>query len=145
MLVLLYAFGLLLLATFISGALVETSDRDSILLSFVSSMLGYALYWIVLQVTGFAHRFVPTVASIMACGSILTMMMVVAAVLLTPFLGAPLTSIVVWLILFWSVPVKGHIIARAIDRHWYVGISIALTIFIMQYVSYIAMTDRPAT
>jgi len=145
MLVLLYAFGLLLLATFISGSLLETSGRDSILLSFISSMLGYALYWIVLLLTGFIRRFVPTVASIMACGSILTMLMVAAAVLLTPFLGAPLTSIVVWLILFWSVPVKGHIIARAIDRHWYVGISIALAIFIMQYISYLAMTDRPTT
>lgn len=145
MLVLLYAFGLLLLATFVSGALVATPDRDSILFSFLSSILGYALYWIVLLVAGFTRRFVPTVASIMACGSILTMMMVAAAVLLTPFLGAPITSIVVWLILFWSVPVKGHIIARAIERHWYVGISIALAIFVMQYVSYLAMTNRPTT
>ena len=28
--------------------------------------------------------------------------------------------------MLWSVPVEGHIIARAIDRHWYLGIAIAV-------------------
>ena len=142
MLVLGFAFGLLILATLVSGALFQAPDTDTILLSFVSSLFGYALYWIVLSSTGFTRRFVPTVASIMACGSILTFVRIFAAIMLTPLLGAPIASLVVGLILFWSVPVKGHIIARAIERHWYIGISIALAIFIMQYVSYLAMTGR---
>jgi hypothetical protein len=62
-----------------------------------------------------------------------------------PTLGGSLTAIAIWLILIWSVPVKGHIIARAIDSHWYTGIAIAMTIFITQYVSYQAMTGRIGT
>ena len=139
-LVLVYASGLLILATLISSSLVQSPDDDSILVSLAGSIAGYVLYWIVLAITGFAHRLVPTVASIMACGSILTIMMVAAFVLLNPFLGASLASIVVWLILIWSVPVKGHIIARAIERHWYIGISIAMTIFVLQYIFYLSMT-----
>ena len=85
-----------------------------------------------------------TISSIMACGSILTILMVIAAVIIAPIFGGAVAGIVVWLILFWSVPVKGHIIARAIERHWYIGIAIALTIFIMQYMSYLVMTGRQA-
>jgi hypothetical protein len=143
--VLWFSLGLLVVATLMSAVLVPSSGNDSVVLSFVSSFVGYALYWIVLTATGYGKRFVQTVASLLACGSILTMLMVIAAVILAPIVGGALAGVVVWLILFWSVPVKGHIIARAVDRHWYTGIAIALTIFIMQYISYVAMTGRPAT
>jgi hypothetical protein len=42
----------------------------------------------------------------------------------------------VTLILLWSIPVEGHIIARAIDRHWYVGIGAALAVFVFQLFLY---------
>ena len=138
------SFGLLVIATLMSAVLVPSSGSDSVVLSFISSLVGYALYWVVLVVSGFGQRFVQTISSIMACGSILTILMVVAAVIAAPVFGGAMAGVVVWLILFWSVPVKGHIIARAIERHWYTGIAIALTIFIMQYLSYLAMTNRPA-
>ena len=138
------SFGLLVIATLMSALLVPASGNDSVVSSFLSSLLGYALYWVVLVVSGFGLRFVRTVSSIMACGSILTILMVVAALIIAPVFGGAVAGVVVWLILFWSVPVKGHIIARAIERHWYTGIAIALTIFIMQYLSYLAMTNRAA-
>jgi hypothetical protein len=141
-LVLVYSFGLLILATLISSTLVRSPGNNSILISLLGSLAGYVFYWIVLVFTGYARRLVPTIACIMACGSILTIMMVAAFVLLNPFLGASLASVIVWLILIWSVPVKGHIIARAIERHWYIGISIAMTIFILQYMFYLAMTSN---
>jgi hypothetical protein len=141
-LVLYYSVGLLILATFVSEILAQPADSTNTLLSLVASFVGYLLYWIVLSSTGLQRRFVPTVACIMACGSILTILMVAAFVMLKPFLGASLASIIAWLILVWSVPVKGHIIARAIERHWYVGIAIALTIFVLQYLFFLAMTGR---
>ena len=140
--VLAFAFILLLVATLFSATLAQAGNGDSTLLSLLSSLFGYLLYWIVLVATGFADRLVPTIASIMACGSLLTIAMVLAAMVLLPTLGGSLTAIAIWLILIWSVPVKGHIIARAIDSHWYTGIAIAMTIFITQYVSYQAMTGR---
>jgi hypothetical protein len=39
-----------------------------------------------------------------------------------------------WIYLPWALAVRGHIIARAIDRHWYLGITFALLIFVLQYV-----------
>jgi hypothetical protein len=53
-------------------------------------------------------------------------------VLLQPFLGVRIASILATLIIFWSVPVEGHIIARAIQQHWFAGIAIAMVVFIMQ-------------
>jgi hypothetical protein len=45
--------------------------------------------------------------------------------------------------LLWSVPVEGHIIARAMGRHWYIGILIAITVFVLQFVIYSAMSATP--
>lgn len=142
-LVLLVAFGLLLVAIAGPNLLLAGSAEDNIATSLANAFLGYLLYWIVLLLAGFRRRAVPTIASIMACGSILTIAMIIVVVVLTPLGGPVFASLPASLILFWSVPVKGHIIARALDRHWYVGIAIALCIFIIQYVAYQAMSAPP--
>ena len=141
-LVLAAAFGLLLLSTFSSSILIDTDAGDSVVMSFITSLLGYVFYTFVLTIAGFTHRFTQTISCIMGCGSILSIMMVFAVIMLGPFLGARFASIVAALILFWSVPVKGHIIARAIEKHWYVGIVIAMTIFVLQYVIYSTLTAQ---
>ena len=145
-LVLVYAIGLLAFAMIVSTILVESvtgNARDTLYLSVAVSVVGYVLFWIVLMVTGFAHRTVPTIASVMACGSILTVLMVAAYVFLKPFLGVQMAGVIAWVIRMWSVPVKGHIIARAIGQHWYAGIVIAGVIFIIQQVAFDAMMTSP--
>ncbi len=142
-LVLLYAIGLFLGAMFITTVLIEPTEDDDIGESIMVSVMGYVLYWIVLSVTGFTKRLLPTIICVMACGSILTILMVAAFVLLNPFVGNNFAALIAWLILAWSVPVKGHIIARAIEQHWYIGVTIALTIFIMQQLALNAMTVNP--
>ena len=132
--------ALFLLTMVISESLVQSSPGDSLLWSIAVSVMGYILYWIVLLATGFVNRLVPTIACIMGCGSILTIGMVCAFVFLNPIVGAGAASVIAWLILVWSVPVKGHIIARAIERHWYTGIAISLVIFIVQRVAYASIT-----
>jgi hypothetical protein len=140
--VMLMSFGMLLFATVTSTVLIKPTGGESVLLSFVTSLLGYGFYGSVLMVTGFLNRFGQTISSIMACGSILTVLMVFAYVMLSPFLGARIAALVATLVLFWSVPVKGHIIARAINRHWYLGIAISMTIFILQFAIYSAMISQ---
>ena len=142
--VLLFAVGLFAIAMLVSDALVQAESNDSIYLSIAVSVAGYGLYWFVLSATGFAHRFLPTVTSIMACGSILTIVMVIAFLALNPLLGTNTAAVIAWLILIWSVPVKGHIIARAIGQHWFVGIAIALAIFIMQRIAYDSLVANTA-
>ena len=141
LLVLGVSIGLFALAMATSTVLAETSE--GVAMSVAAAAVGYVLYWIVLGVTGFTRRLVPTLASIMACGSLLTLLMVAAYVLLLPILGASLASLTAWLIHMWSVPVKGHIIARAIEQHWYIGIAVALAIYIMQRAAYQSMTAPP--
>ena len=84
----------------------------------------------------------PIVSAILACGSILTLLFVAAYVLLSPFLGGNIAVIVATLIIIWSVPVEGHIIARGIEQHWYIGIVIAMIVFIVQYAFQSIMTGR---
>jgi hypothetical protein len=139
MFVLAFAVGLLLLSFLCTAILMSEPGTDDLGLSFLITIASYVLYWIVLLVNGYAHRLLPTLSSIMACGSLLTIAGVAARVFLGPFLSANLTMVVAQLILIWTVPVKGHIIARAIGRHWYLGIAIAMTIFVMQNVAYFAL------
>lgn len=144
MLILMIALGLFAIAMFISEVMVASTGTGIVLVSVFVSFLGYGFYGIVMAATGFAHRFLPTVSCIMACGSILTIMMVATYVLLRPIAGDPVAALIAWLVLIWSVPVKGHIIARAINQHWYTGIAIALTIYIAQRLAYDALTTMPA-
>ena len=44
-----------------------------------------------------------------------------------------MAGLIATLIIFWSVPVEGHIMARAIGQHWFIGIGIAVIAFMLQY------------
>ena len=138
--VLIFAVGLLICALFASEALMQKSPEGSITLSIIVSFFGYLIYWLVLFATGFKHRFLPTVSCVIACGSVLTILTVAVFMLLKPVLGNGSASILAWLILMWAIPVKGHIIARAIEQHWYIGITIAFIVYFVQRISYEALT-----
>ena len=144
LIVLAFAIGLLLLSFFCSAILLSGSGNDDLGLSFFVSIGSYVLYSFVIFVNGFSRRLIPAIASIMACGSLLTIMQVTVQIFLGPFLSANLVFILAWLIEIWKIPVKGHIIARAIGQHWYFGIMIAMTIFIMQYAAYQALIGSQA-
>ena len=64
--------------------------------------------------------------------------------LLRPFVGDRLTDMASGLTLLWSIPVEGHIIARAIDRHWYIGILVAIGVFFLQAMVYSRIITPPA-
>jgi len=141
--VLVVALGLFALAMVMSETLIVTTGNSVLIESVYVSFGGYILYWIVLLATGFAQRLLPTVSCIMACGSILTIARVVLFVILAPLLGVNTASLIAWFVLIWSVSVKGHIISRAIGMHWYIGISVALVIYLLQQIAYDALTKVP--
>ncbi len=140
--VLLLSIALLLFSLFCSTVLVNDGEAGDTLLALITALLGYVIYTAVLGIAGHLHRFVPTIASIMACGSILSVLMAAVFVMLSPFLGRSPASLIALFVLLWSVPVKGHIIARGIEQHWYVGIVIAMIVFIVQYAFQSTMTGR---
>jgi len=140
--VLVCAIGLLVFAFAFSAALTPSSGNGDLAVSFLVAVLSYFVYWIILIVSGYGHRMVPTIAAIMACGSILTVLQSVVFVVMSMFASAGTTATVAWLILIWAIPVKGNIIARAIEQHWYAGIAIAMSIFVMQNVIYVSLVSQ---
>ena len=129
-------------ASFVAATLINLGENYSHLLTFITNLLGMVIYSGVLFLTGQLRRFVPIMSAVIACGSILTLLFVAAYVLLNPFLGADIAVVVATLIIIWSIPVEGHIIARGIEQHWYIGIVIAMTVFITQYAFQSTMTGR---
>ncbi len=132
-LVLLLAVALMQLTSFVGATLIDYGDNYSHLLAFISNLLGMSIYAAILFLAGFANRFLQTISAITACGAILGLLFVFSYVMLTPFLGKDIAVVLAMLFIFWSVPVEGHIIARAIEQNWYLGIAIAMVVFIVQY------------
>ena len=132
-LVFLLAVALMQLTSFVGATLIDYGDNYSHLLAFISNLLGMSIYAAILFLAGFANRFLQTISAIVACGAILGLLFVSSYVMLTPFLGKDIAVVLATLFIFWSVPVEGHIIARAIEQNWYLGIAIAMVVFIVQY------------
>jgi len=122
----------MVLSVFCANVLIPSTGTQDYFVIYASSSVGLLIYSGVLFVTGYGRRLLPVLSAIIACGSILTLLFVAEYVLLQPFLGVRIASILATLIIFWSVPVEGHIIARAIQQHWFAGIAIAMVVFIMQ-------------
>lgn len=137
------AVGLWLLSSLAGTALIDRIDEDEFLLGLYSALAGILMYSVVLVASGRAERLLQTLSAIIGCGALIFLVFVAEYVLFTPFVGERLTWIGANLILLWSVPVEGHIIARAIDQHWYIGIVIAISVFVLQLIlySYIASAN----
>ncbi len=114
-------------------ALIDRFDDSDFFLGLFSGTVGILCYAGLVILAGQPDRLLQTISAVIGCGALITLVFVVEYVLLTPFIGEGWAGLIATLILFWSVPVEGHIIASAIDRHWYVGILLAVTVFGLQY------------
>jgi hypothetical protein len=141
-LVFLFSLILMQFASFVAATLIDLGEDYSHLLTLITNILGIGIYAAVLFATGFINRFVPILSAVIACGSILSLLFVATYVMLNPFLGANIAVILATLIIIWSVPVEGHIIARGIEQHWYIGIVIAMIVFTLQYTFQSTMAGR---
>ena len=120
--------------------LIEAFSEADFLLGLFSGMIAVLCFASVVVLSGHSARLLQTISAIIGCGSLISIAVVAEYVLLKSFLGEQPAGIIATLIVFWSVPVKGHIIARAIDRHWYLGIAIAIAVFSLQLVVVGAMS-----
>ena len=137
------AVALMGLASYCAMVLIEPLTEQDYGLTLLTNALGALFYAAVLMVTGRSHRILQTLTAVIGCSAILTLLFATEFVLFRPLLGAGIAGILAALIIFWSVPVEGHIISRAIDRHWFIGIAIAIAIFILQFGFQSALTARP--
>ncbi len=124
-------------------ALISRFDESDFFLGLFSGMVGVLCYAALVIVSGHATRVLQTISAILGCGALITLAFVAEYVLFMPFLGQKIAEPIAQLILLWSVPVEGHIIARAIERHWYIGILIAIGVFALQHVIYSVVSSTP--
>ena len=141
-LVFLMTLLLMQFTSFVAETLINFGEDYSHLLTFFTNLLGMGIYTAVLFITGFINRFVPILSAVVACGAILTLLFVATYVMLKPAIGGDMAVIIATLIIIWSVPVEGHIIARGIEQHWFIGIVIAMIVFTVQYAFQSTMTSR---
>ena len=143
-LVLAMALSLWLFAWLAALSLLEWIDETDFMLGLFTTWGGFLTYAIVVAGSGHTGRLTQTLTAIIGCGSLLLLAYVTESVLLRPFFGDRLTELAAGLTLLWSIPVEGHIIARALDRHWYIGILIAIGVFFLQAVVYGRVMTLPA-
>jgi hypothetical protein len=136
--------GLWIFASLAGLALIDRFDETDFFLGLFSGIAGITCYAAIVILGGFAPRLTQTLTALVGCGALIFLVFVAQYALFLPVAGDLVTGLVANLILLWSVPVEGHIIARAIDRHWYTGILIAITVFIFQFVLYSLVAPAPA-
>jgi hypothetical protein len=123
-----------LLAVLFQVALIQTIDESDFALEVFSALVGVICYSAIIVAFGKAPRLTQTITAILGCGALLAFTFALAYVVLQAIGSPVLMLLVVWAIVLWSVSVKGHIIASAIDRHWYAGLAFAVAVFILQHV-----------
>ena len=130
-------------STLVAVALVDQIDESDFFPSLFSGVIGVLCYGAVIVARGFPMRVLQTVSAVLGSGALISLVFVAEYVLFSPLLGEVPTVLIADLILLWSVPVEGHIIARTIGSHWYVGILIAIAVFVLQFVVFSAISATP--
>ncbi len=116
-------------------AAAELDEKD-FAIGILTGIAGFACYAAIVLLSGKAARLLQTLMALLGCGALLSLMFVIGDLVLTPLLSENASNMIVTLILLWTVPVEGHIISRAIERHWYIGVVIAMAVFIFQLMLY---------
>ena len=133
-LLLMLAIFLWLFAVLCQVALIQQIDETDFALELFSALVGISCYSIVVVGFGQGPRLTQTLTAILGCGALVAIVFTVAYVVLQAIDSPLIMMIAIWAIVLWSISVKGHIIASAINRHWYLGMAIAVFVFVLQYV-----------
>jgi hypothetical protein len=141
----LVALTIWLVAGYAISLSTESMNDEDFLNSTFTGVAGLACYAAVIVSSGHTPRLLQTMTAIVGCGAVISILYLVETVALGPLLGEPVTTLIAMLIVFWSVPVEGHIIARAINRHWYMGIIVAMAVFVFQWYLYAFLNTDTAT
>ena len=130
--ILLYmSIGIWLFALFAMMALLGVSLQIA-WANIASATLGLICYGVVLATMGVLNRAMQTMSALIGIGGLITLFVFAELILFTPLFGSEISILVARATMLWSIPVKGHIIARAINWPWYGGFVIALFIYLLQ-------------
>jgi hypothetical protein len=105
--------------------------RYDISLALVCALCAY--YSGVLWFTGFTARTLQTLSAVLGTESVLTMTLIPVYALLKVATDHITALLLVFILGFWSIPVQGHIIARAIRQPWGVGFVLAIIGYLLLF------------
>jgi len=121
-----------LLAVVFSMSLLFGLSVQRLTLEIELLLFALAFYAGVLVLGGRRHRLLQTVAALLGAGAMTVFGLVLLTFLLLALAGQPGIRIAVTTFIVWSVSVKGHIIASALDRRWLFGAVLASVVFAVQ-------------
>ena len=131
---LMLAIGLWVFALLCQAALIPRIESADVFYEVFSALVGVTCYAAV--VIGFrqAPRLTQTLTALLGCGALVSMTFTILYVILQAIGSNLMMVIMVWSIVLWSISIKGRIIASAVNAHWYFGLAIAVSVFILQHV-----------
>jgi hypothetical protein len=141
--VLIMAVLLWLFARLATLALIRGSNEQIFVVEFFSAFFAICLYAAVLVLARKNSRLLQTITAIIGVSAVMRVVYLIANALLLPFLGAGFMPIFVIATILWSISVKGHIIASAMERHWYAGLAVALVVTIGQIAFELSVSIGP--
>ena len=101
------------------------------------TVMNLGFYFVVLKIAGHADRSVQCLSAVLGADALLTVIYLGAFLTMSLMAGRTTAMSLAWPLLFWSVPVEGHIIARAIGRHWSIGVAIAVVAYSLLFLTYL--------
>lgn len=113
----------------------ELDGRDFVIGTLIGA-IGLCCYAAIIMLSGRSPRLLQAMLALLGCGALISLLFIAGDAVLTLVAGESTAGIFATLILLWSVPVEGHIISRTIERHWYVGILVAVAVFALQMMLY---------
>ena len=132
---LIFFLSLILLIISSSSVLILINDdsNQQPLINLTAYASGILFYCFIIVFYGYGNRALQAISAIIACGSLITITFVIVFIFFTPFLGVSFASVIAGLIMLWSIPVEGHIIASTINKKRFFGILIALSALCFQF------------
>ena len=113
-LILCISIGLLVISSAGAFLLINNDSNQEPWINFIGYFLGIAFYASILSSYGYNRRILQTISAIIGCGSLITIIFVLEFIFFAPFIGKNFAGLIAIFIMFWSVPVEGHIISSAI-------------------------------
>jgi len=136
--------------TFRPGAAIG-AENDRVAHVLVSTVLILGLAWIALAMRGLGSRYVQTASALVACSIVFSLLVLPLAFLAGPLPTdaalTPLQTLLVWAsfaLFVWSVLVDAHIIRRALDAPFGLGVALALAWTIADWALGHALFDAAA-
>jgi len=118
---------------------VDTKHDISLILTIINA----SFYFLVILIAGYPGRTLQSLTAVFGVDAIITAIYLAGFILIRQFADEVTTLSFVWLVTGWSVAVEGHIISRAIERPWAIGIAIAVASYILLLFTYWQLATPP--